>query len=182
MRTPTFSAAFRMALTVFAGPLLVLAIVVLGAALRTPSLDSPMQRLLEDKQSIALVGIFALYVNAGTGSFSFLEMEAATFDPRFQFWVFLASRSMGSVLVGVSVLAAPLPGSIMEPGPGSFGALPALPGSGAGGLLRNASASTYDGKTAAGSTPITSSAVRSGSDGPGPTGSRSTRRNWATLT
>ncbi len=49
----------RMALTVFAGPLLVLSIVVIGAVLRTPSLDSPMQRLLEDKQSIALVGIFA---------------------------------------------------------------------------------------------------------------------------
>ena len=37
-----------------------------------------------------LVGIFALYVAAGTGSFSFLELEAASFDPRVQFWVFLA--------------------------------------------------------------------------------------------
>jgi membrane protease YdiL (CAAX protease family) len=32
---------------------------MLGSLLRTPNLDSPMQRLLEDKQSIALVGVFA---------------------------------------------------------------------------------------------------------------------------
>ncbi len=46
-------------LTVFAGPLLVIAVVILGALMKTPNLDSPMQRLLEDKQSIALVGVFA---------------------------------------------------------------------------------------------------------------------------
>lgn len=49
----------RMGLTVFAGPALVITIVVLGALLKTPNLDSPMQRLLEDKQSIVLVGLFA---------------------------------------------------------------------------------------------------------------------------
>lgn len=49
----------RMGLTVFMGPLLVLWVVMLGSLLRTPNLDSPMQRLLEDKQSIALVGVFA---------------------------------------------------------------------------------------------------------------------------
>ena len=37
-----------------------------------------------------LVGIFALYVAAGTASFSFLDLEAATFDPTLQRWVFLA--------------------------------------------------------------------------------------------
>ena len=49
----------RMGLTVFVGPLLVISVVVLGALMRTPNLDSPMQRLLQDRQSIALVGIFA---------------------------------------------------------------------------------------------------------------------------
>jgi hypothetical protein len=49
----------RMWATVFAGPVLVLSVVVIAAALRTPSLDSPMQRLLEDRQSIAMVGVFA---------------------------------------------------------------------------------------------------------------------------
>src|SRR5439155_24222823 len=37
-----------------------------------------------------LVGIFALYVSAGNASFSFLDAEAAGFDPIVQRWVFLA--------------------------------------------------------------------------------------------
>ncbi|HEU4694932.1 MAG TPA: proton-conducting transporter membrane subunit, partial [Vicinamibacterales bacterium] len=37
-----------------------------------------------------LVGIFALYVAAGNASFSFLELEAASFDKVLQRWVFLA--------------------------------------------------------------------------------------------
>jgi NADH-quinone oxidoreductase subunit M len=48
-----------------------------------------------------LVGIFALYVSAGTGSFSFLELEAATFDPRTQFWVFLAFYVGFGILAGI---------------------------------------------------------------------------------
>src|SRR5689334_19948736 len=48
-----------------------------------------------------LVGIFALYVSAGTGSFSFLELEAATFDPRAQFWVFLAFYVGFGILAGI---------------------------------------------------------------------------------
>src|SRR5690349_1165433 len=48
-----------------------------------------------------LVGIFALYVSAGTGSFSFLELEAATFDPRVQFWVFLAFYVGFGILAGI---------------------------------------------------------------------------------
>src|SRR5437660_5532112 len=48
-----------------------------------------------------LVGIFALYVTAGTGSFSFLELEATTFDPRVQFWVFLAFYVGFGILAGI---------------------------------------------------------------------------------
>ena len=48
-----------------------------------------------------LVGIFALYVSAGTGSFSFLELEATTFDPRLQFWVFLAFYVGFGILAGI---------------------------------------------------------------------------------
>jgi NADH-quinone oxidoreductase subunit M len=48
-----------------------------------------------------LVGIFALYVSAGTGSFSFLELEAATFHPRVQFWVFLAFYVGFGILAGI---------------------------------------------------------------------------------
>src|SRR5919106_2506615 len=48
-----------------------------------------------------LVGIFALYVGAGAGSFSFLELEAATFDPRLQYWVFLAFYVGFGILAGI---------------------------------------------------------------------------------
>src|SRR5437879_6558817 len=48
-----------------------------------------------------LVGIFALYVAAGTASFSFLELEAATFDPVLQRWVFLAFYVGFGVLAGI---------------------------------------------------------------------------------
>jgi NADH-quinone oxidoreductase subunit M len=48
-----------------------------------------------------LVGIFALYVSAGTGSFSFLELEAASFDPRTQFWVFLTFYVGFGILAGI---------------------------------------------------------------------------------
>jgi NADH-quinone oxidoreductase subunit M len=48
-----------------------------------------------------LVGIFALYVNAGTASFSFLDFEAATFDPTLQRWVFLAFYIGFGILAGI---------------------------------------------------------------------------------
>jgi NADH-quinone oxidoreductase subunit M len=48
-----------------------------------------------------LVGIFALYVAAGTASFSFLDLEAATFDPTLQRWVFLAFYIGFGILAGI---------------------------------------------------------------------------------
>ncbi|HXH82373.1 MAG TPA: NADH-quinone oxidoreductase subunit M [Candidatus Tectomicrobia bacterium] len=48
-----------------------------------------------------LVGIFALYVNAGLASFSFLELEATTFEPAVQFWVFLAFYVGFGILAGI---------------------------------------------------------------------------------
>ncbi|HEV8584732.1 MAG TPA: NADH-quinone oxidoreductase subunit M [Methylomirabilota bacterium] len=48
-----------------------------------------------------LVGIFALYVAAGTASFSFLDLEAATFDPTLQRWVFLAFYVGFGILAGI---------------------------------------------------------------------------------
>jgi NADH-quinone oxidoreductase subunit M len=48
-----------------------------------------------------LVGIFALYVQAGAGSFSFLELEATPFDPSLQRWVFLAFYVGFGVLAGI---------------------------------------------------------------------------------
>jgi NADH-quinone oxidoreductase subunit M len=48
-----------------------------------------------------LVGIFALYVSAGTGSFSFLELEASTFDARLQYWAFLAFYVGFGILAGI---------------------------------------------------------------------------------
>jgi NADH-quinone oxidoreductase subunit M len=48
-----------------------------------------------------LVGIFALHAAAGSGSFSFLDLEATTFDPRVQFWVFLAFYVGFGILAGI---------------------------------------------------------------------------------
>ena len=48
-----------------------------------------------------LVGIFALYVVAGTSSFSFLDLEAASFDPTVQRWVFLAFYVGFGILAGI---------------------------------------------------------------------------------
>jgi NADH-quinone oxidoreductase subunit M len=48
-----------------------------------------------------LVGMFALYVNAGAASFSFLDLEATTFDPSVQFWVFLAFYVGFGILAGI---------------------------------------------------------------------------------
>jgi NADH-quinone oxidoreductase subunit M len=48
-----------------------------------------------------LVGIFALYVTAGASSFSFLDLEAAPFDPRVQRWVFLAFYVGFGILAGI---------------------------------------------------------------------------------
>jgi NADH-quinone oxidoreductase subunit M len=48
-----------------------------------------------------LVGIFALYVNGGTASFSFLDMEAVTFEPVLQRWVFLAFYIGFGILAGI---------------------------------------------------------------------------------
>jgi NADH-quinone oxidoreductase subunit M len=48
-----------------------------------------------------LVGIFALYVAAGNASFSFLDLEAASFDPVLQRWVFLAFYVGFGILAGI---------------------------------------------------------------------------------
>jgi NADH-quinone oxidoreductase subunit M len=48
-----------------------------------------------------LVGIFALYVNAGAASFSFLDLEAVTFDFAVQRWVFLAFYVGFGILAGI---------------------------------------------------------------------------------
>src|SRR2546422_3217042 len=48
-----------------------------------------------------LVGIFALYVAAGTSSFSFLDLEAATFDPVLPRWGFLAFYVGFGILAGI---------------------------------------------------------------------------------
>ncbi|MGH7323594.1 MAG: complex I subunit 4 family protein [Candidatus Rokuibacteriota bacterium] len=48
-----------------------------------------------------LVGIFALYVSAGTASFSFLELETVSFDPTVQRWVFLAFYVGFGILAGI---------------------------------------------------------------------------------
>lgn len=45
--------------TVWLGPALVLAVVVLGEAMNTPIIDNPIQRLLKDKWSVFMVGFFA---------------------------------------------------------------------------------------------------------------------------
>lgn len=42
------------------GPVLALVVVFLGAALRTPDIEMPMKELLNDRLSLALVGIFAV--------------------------------------------------------------------------------------------------------------------------
>src|SRR5687767_10505614 len=48
-----------------------------------------------------LVGIFALYVSAGTASFSFLDLEAITFEFGLQRWVFLAFYVGFGILAGI---------------------------------------------------------------------------------
>src|SRR5262245_17581878 len=48
-----------------------------------------------------LVGIFALYVVAGSTSFSFLDFEAAPFDPTVQRWVFFAFYVGFGILAGI---------------------------------------------------------------------------------
>jgi NADH-quinone oxidoreductase subunit M len=48
-----------------------------------------------------LVGIFALYVNAGVTSFSLLELETVTFTPAVQRWVFLAFYIGFGILAGI---------------------------------------------------------------------------------
>ncbi len=48
-----------------------------------------------------LVGIFALYVASGAGSFSFIELEATTFDPGLQRWVFFAFWIGFGILAGI---------------------------------------------------------------------------------
>jgi NADH-quinone oxidoreductase subunit M len=48
-----------------------------------------------------LVGILALYVSAGSSSFSFLDMELVDFPPRLQSWVFLAFYVGFGILAGI---------------------------------------------------------------------------------
>ncbi|MEK7371357.1 MAG: NADH-quinone oxidoreductase subunit M [candidate division NC10 bacterium] len=48
-----------------------------------------------------LVGILALYVAAGSTSFSFLELELTQFDPQLQSWVFLAFYVGFGILAGI---------------------------------------------------------------------------------
>lgn len=49
----------RMGLTLFLGPLLVITVLIFGELLGTPTIDNAIQRLLQDRLSILLVGIFA---------------------------------------------------------------------------------------------------------------------------
>jgi NADH-quinone oxidoreductase subunit M len=48
-----------------------------------------------------LVGIFALYMNAGLSSFSFLDLEATAFDPTLQRWAVLAFYVGFGILAGI---------------------------------------------------------------------------------
>ncbi|MBI1960088.1 MAG: NADH-quinone oxidoreductase subunit M, partial [Candidatus Rokubacteria bacterium] len=48
-----------------------------------------------------LVGVLALYVAAGSTSFSFLELELTQFDPALQWWVFLAFYVGFGILAGI---------------------------------------------------------------------------------
>ena len=48
-----------------------------------------------------LVGIFALWVHAGAGSFSYLDLEAAQFAPGVQRWAFLAFYLGFGILAGI---------------------------------------------------------------------------------
>jgi len=48
-----------------------------------------------------LVGILALYVAAGSTSFSFLELELTQFDPQLQWWAFLAFYVGFGILAGI---------------------------------------------------------------------------------
>jgi NADH-quinone oxidoreductase subunit M len=48
-----------------------------------------------------LVGILALYTAAGSRSFSFLDLQQATFSPRLQSWVFLAFYVGFGILAGI---------------------------------------------------------------------------------
>jgi NADH-quinone oxidoreductase subunit M len=48
-----------------------------------------------------LVGIFALYVHAGASSFSFLDLEAVSFAPGVQRWVFFAFYLGFGILAGI---------------------------------------------------------------------------------
>src|SRR5947208_1585131 len=48
-----------------------------------------------------LVGIFALYVNAGASSFSFVDLEGVSFAPAVQRWVFLAFYVGFGILAGI---------------------------------------------------------------------------------
>ena len=48
-----------------------------------------------------LVGLFALWVEAGQSSFSFLTFEATSFPPAFQRWVFLAFYVGFGILAGI---------------------------------------------------------------------------------
>jgi NADH-quinone oxidoreductase subunit M len=48
-----------------------------------------------------LVGIFALWVESGQGSFSFVAFEATSFDRTFQRWVFLAFYVGFGILAGI---------------------------------------------------------------------------------
>lgn len=49
----------RMGLTIFAGPLLVLTVAVLGQVLNTPQIDNSIEKMLHGRMSILLVGFFA---------------------------------------------------------------------------------------------------------------------------
>lgn len=46
--------------TLVLGPLLAFAVILLGLLLRTPAVDNPIERLMKDRQSALLVGLFAI--------------------------------------------------------------------------------------------------------------------------
>ena len=76
------------------GPVLALIVVFLGAALRTPEIDMPMEELLSDRLSLGLVGVFAVTLGPLCEELAFRG-----------FLLPLLARSLGAV-AAVAVTAA----------------------------------------------------------------------------
>lgn len=85
----------HMWLSLFAGPLVALAIAVLGALLRTPEIDMPIREYLNDRLSIAMLFLFATTLGPLCEELAFRG-----------FFLPLVMRSLGPV-AGVFVAALP---------------------------------------------------------------------------